>query len=319
MVSAQPKCKFDKKWHEVDSDSWDNSCSKYELVYYRPVLFQSSAGTVAREGLVGNRKHPELLHQCVRDEPRLPKHDYRTHTRSPLQVPSTPAWPSCGSVYYRSSQAQTHDHAYQREAKRRSTGNELSTHNHLPHQQPTQRALRLSTSSYSGAIAREMGNRKHPALLNQTECVRDQPRLKRDYHQTHTSKPPAVPSTSSWSSCGSIYNRSSQAHTQFPAVNESRRHDLVWQPANWTNTNVLAEWNRKSTPMYTTDQRIREDYYQKLFPRSPNPAQCPPSHGMPMKAYKPAAAHPFNRQHTPDKFKLTPDDHAIFFTQSTAL
>lgn len=120
MVSDQPKCKFDKKWLEKDSDSWHNSCSEYELAYYRPVLFKSSAGIVAREGLVGNRKHvhpPALPNQteCVQDQLRL-NSDYPTkplHMQAPLPTPSVSY--SCD----RSSQTQL---VPEREHRKKNTG-----------------------------------------------------------------------------------------------------------------------------------------------------------------------------------------------------
>lgn len=130
MVSDQPKCKFDKKWLEKDSDSWHNSCSEYELAYYRPVLFKSSAGIVAREGLVGNRKHvhpPALPNQteCVQDQLRL-NSDYPTkplHMQAPLPTPSVSY--SCD----RSSQTQLVPEREHRK-KKHGTGNEHGGHCH---------------------------------------------------------------------------------------------------------------------------------------------------------------------------------------------
>ena len=102
LVSVQPETTLDKKWHEPERDSWTDEEKDYELVYYRPVLFRSSAGAVARKGVVGNRKqntqskhdtHPEDRHAGTGEkEPEVFEtgEDILEPTSCPLQLPELP-------------------------------------------------------------------------------------------------------------------------------------------------------------------------------------------------------------------------------------
>ncbi len=57
LVCAQPETAFCKECHEKEMKPvWDDSLGESNLEYYRPTLFLSYEGRVARRGWVGNRK-----------------------------------------------------------------------------------------------------------------------------------------------------------------------------------------------------------------------------------------------------------------------
>lgn len=56
LVCDQPETSFCKECHEKEMKPlWDDSLGSYNLEYYRPTLFFSYEGRVARKGWVGNR------------------------------------------------------------------------------------------------------------------------------------------------------------------------------------------------------------------------------------------------------------------------
>ena len=99
LVSAQPETSLVKKWHEPEQDSWQDE-EDYELVYYRPVLFRSSAGAIARQGVVGNRKrnvqnktdtHPEDSYVGTGGkEPEVVESRLRDDIQQPASTPLQP-------------------------------------------------------------------------------------------------------------------------------------------------------------------------------------------------------------------------------------
>ena len=56
LLSLTPPSSYFKQWHEKElAPTWNKELTSYELVYYRPVLFMSCEGKVARKGWVGNQ------------------------------------------------------------------------------------------------------------------------------------------------------------------------------------------------------------------------------------------------------------------------
>lgn len=53
MVIDTPKT-FSEKIHERQSKQWKEGLTKFDLVYMRPVLYESCNGEVAKKGWVGN-------------------------------------------------------------------------------------------------------------------------------------------------------------------------------------------------------------------------------------------------------------------------
>ena len=297
MISAQPECKFDKKWLEKDRDSWHDSCSEYELVYYRPVLFKSCASIVAREGLVGNRKHREFSIQNQ-------KHHRQSRACTPTQASSTPL------SGYRSSQAQVHDCAYEGEATFCSTGTELRMHKHSV---PTQEQL---IQKHQTAM-----NWNEPSPHDQDPCIQDQPHRKLRSDQSRVPVPPKT----GWSYCNSGYGYRVSSRVQLrdqdtklphkpqraPATGSTTHHQATAQQPAGQSANMMTEWQRKLTPMYaypapdTDPQRMK--YYNKL-------RVLPPTSQYRKSTPIKATARPLtNKQHTPklQGFNFTPDDHEI--------
>lgn len=55
LVSDTPHSAYFREWHEKElAPTWNKDLVNYKLVYYRPVLFMSCDGKVARKGWVGN-------------------------------------------------------------------------------------------------------------------------------------------------------------------------------------------------------------------------------------------------------------------------
>jgi len=55
LLSITPPSSYYKEWHEKElAPTWNKDLLAYDLVYYRPILFMSSEGKVARKGWVGN-------------------------------------------------------------------------------------------------------------------------------------------------------------------------------------------------------------------------------------------------------------------------
>ncbi len=54
VILDAPYC---KEWHEKEcSPEWNKNLTKYQLVYYRPILFYGYEGKVAQKGWIGNRE-----------------------------------------------------------------------------------------------------------------------------------------------------------------------------------------------------------------------------------------------------------------------
>lgn len=55
LLSITPPTSYFREWHEKElAPTWNKELVNYDLVYYRPVLFMSCEGMVARKGWVGN-------------------------------------------------------------------------------------------------------------------------------------------------------------------------------------------------------------------------------------------------------------------------
>ncbi len=78
LISCTPSSAYFREWHEKElSPTWNNDLINYELVYYRPILFTSCDGKVARKGFVGNKerfKNPSIAnHSTIENGSKLEK------------------------------------------------------------------------------------------------------------------------------------------------------------------------------------------------------------------------------------------------------
>lgn len=64
LLSLTPSSAYFREWHEKElPPTWNKDLVHYDLVYYRPILFMSCEGKVARKGWVGNKDSSPTTYQ----------------------------------------------------------------------------------------------------------------------------------------------------------------------------------------------------------------------------------------------------------------
>ncbi|XP_064402138.1 uncharacterized protein LOC135347932 isoform X1 [Halichondria panicea] len=94
LLSITPPTSYFREWHEKElAPTWNKELVNYDLVYYRPVLFMSCEGMVARKGWVGNTEASNHSpNDLTTDGPNITaqncsflsveRHDYKTYFQS---------------------------------------------------------------------------------------------------------------------------------------------------------------------------------------------------------------------------------------------